>query len=397
MFGTKESADLSERLRNAVNRRPKRRPPDVTLGQQFDPRRNALNAWRLLMASGVILWHSWPLTGRQVSFAPAHQFLQDVFVDGFFAMSGFLITWSWFKNPRLRDFALARSLRILPGLWVCLIITAFVIAPLTVLIHGGSAAKLLLSNAPYEYVLKNSVLPTAMSDIDGTPTGVPMPGVWNGSLWTLVPEMFCYIAVAVLGLTRLLSRRWITAVALALATLASAILPRWDLFIEDPAVLRDPKMALPVFAAVCARFSIMFLSGAFVYQFRNVIPVRWSLVAVCLAIVAVSNLLPNYRVLSAIPLAYALIVSGALVRNKHLRLRTDLSYGMYIYAFQMQQLLIIFGLGILHPIVFAIAAAVTTLPWAAMSWFLVETPALSLKSRLVQRRRARVAGVKATP
>src|SRR5271170_6961083 len=173
-----------------VNRWPKRRrTPSVKLGQEFDPRRNALNAWRLALATGVILCHSWPLTGRRVSFEPAHQLLRDVWVDGFFAISGFLITASWLSNPRLRSYFVARGLRILPGLWVCLIITAFVIAPIGVAIQGGRAAKLLLSRAPIEYVLKNSALVTVQLDIGGTPRGIPFPGIWNGSLWTLLWEV----------------------------------------------------------------------------------------------------------------------------------------------------------------------------------------------------------------
>ena len=94
---------------------------------------------------------------------------------------------------------------------------------------------------------------------------------------------------------------------------------------------------------------------------------------------------PNYRILGGIPLAYAIIVSGALIRNKRLRLRTDLSYGVYIYAFPIQQFLLICGLVSLDPIVFSILAAIATLPLAALSWFLVEKPALSLRSRLKQR------------
>jgi hypothetical protein len=74
-------------------------------------------------------------------------------------------------------------------------------------------------------------------------------------------------------------------------------------------------------------------------------------------------------------------VSGALV-HEHLRLRTDLSYGVYIYAFPVQQLLVICGLGMINPILFAIIATITTLPLAALSWFLVEKPAMSLKRRL---------------
>lgn len=109
------------------------------------------------------------------------------------------------------------------------------------------------------------------------------------------------------------------------------------------------------------------------------------------AIVVMAGLLvPNYRVLAALPLAYAVVVSGALIHNQRLRLRTDLSYGVYIYAWPMQQLLVICGLGFLHPLAFTVVAGLATLPLAALSWFLVEKRALSLKSRF--KRRARGSG-----
>ena len=98
-----------------------------------------------------------------------------------------------------------------------------------------------------------------------------------------------------------------------------------------------------------ARFAMMFVAGALLNQFRDVIPARWSLVGLSLAIVAAASLMPDYRVVGAFPLAYAIIVSGSLVHNKRLRLRTDLSYGVYIYAFPMQQLLIVCGLRFLKP------------------------------------------------
>jgi peptidoglycan/LPS O-acetylase OafA/YrhL len=77
-----------------------------------------------------------------------------------------------------------------------------------------------------------------------------------------------------------------------------------------------------------------------------------------------------------------IIASGALLHNERLRLRTDLSYGVYIYAFPIQQLLVIAGLATLNPLLFALIAAVAVLPVAASSWFLVEKPAMSLKARL---------------
>ena len=346
------------------------------------------------MATGVILWHSWPLTGRSLSFEPAHQLLRDGFVDGFFAISGFLITWSWFRHPRMRDYLVARALRIMPGFWACLIVTAFVIAPISVAIQGGSAARLLWSVAPVRYVLANCALMMQQNDIAGTPVGVPWQGMWNGSLWTLFWEALCYIAIAVLGITGLLRRRWLIPALLALALIWSARLPALNVLAERPP---DPKR--PIDAATVAlfmqqaasRFAVMFLAGALLFRFRHAIPARWSLVVVSLIIVAGSSLLPNYRLLGAVPLAYALIVSGALIRNRHLRLRTDLSYGVYIYAFPMQQLLIICGLGGASVYLFALAATVATLPLAALSWFVVEKRSLALKSRLLQKNRVQPA------
>jgi peptidoglycan/LPS O-acetylase OafA/YrhL len=348
----------------------------MKLGQVFDPRRNALNAWRLVLASGVILEHSWPLPGHT---APALGSFYETFVDGFFVLSGFLITASWLRNPRLREFFVARFLRIFPGLWVCLLVVAFVIAPIGVAIQGGSATKLLMSTAPIGYVLNNAVLNVYHAGIAGTPLGVPWPGVWDGTLWTLIFELFCYIGVAIAGVVGLLRRRWAVPVAFVLA-------------VSLAAVVSYPPYGMQTIPQMIGRFAVVFLAGMLVHQFRNVIPARWWLVAVCMVVVVASALLmPNYRVIGAIPLAYAVIVSGVLIKNERLRLRTDVSYGVYIYGWPMQQLLVICGLGFLNPFVFAIVAAVATLPLAALSWFLVEKRAMSLKSRFTSKRHGRPA------
>jgi peptidoglycan/LPS O-acetylase OafA/YrhL len=343
----------------------------MKLGQVFDPRRNALNAIRLALAAVVILWHSFPLTGRMPP-AVTYQLLGMVPVDGFFVLSGFLITSSWLSHLRLRDYLVARALRLLPGLYVCLVVTAFVIAPIGVAIQGGSAAKLLLSAGPIEYVLKNSAVAYLQFNVGGTPRGLPISGLWNGSLWSLIYELGCYLAVAGLGVIGLARRRWLPAALLALAVFGATLLPpltAWNWTI--------PQLA--------ARSAIMFTAGVLLYHFRDVIPARWSLVAVSVVIVAAAGLLPDYRVVAAVPLAYAVIVSGALIHNKRLRLRTDLSYGVYIYAFPTQQLLVICGLVSLNPLVFFVLSTIATLPLAALSWFLVEKRAMSLKSRLKRR------------
>ena len=81
-----------------------------TLHQAFDPRNNALNAVRLALALGVIFWHSYPLSGRDISFGPAREIMAEVWVDGFFAISGFLIVRSWTRRPDVRAYLKAREI-----------------------------------------------------------------------------------------------------------------------------------------------------------------------------------------------------------------------------------------------------------------------------------------------
>ena len=182
---------------------------------------------------------------------------------------------------------------------------------------GRLAGKLLLSSAPID-TSSNSAVALLQNDIGGTPSGIPWPHQWNGSLWTLIWEVLCYIGIAVAGVVGLLSRRWFIPALLALALVGSALLPTWVLsLLEEAATQRhaeaanDPATVGLLMGGIVARFAVMFLAGALVYQFRNVIPARWWLVALSVVIVLAASLLPNYRVIGGIPLAYAIIVSGA--------------------------------------------------------------------------------------
>jgi peptidoglycan/LPS O-acetylase OafA/YrhL len=339
------------------------------LDHVFDPRNNALNVWRLTLATGVILAHAYLFCGHRL---PA--IYRVGWVDGFFAISGFLITASWLNKPRLRTYFAARALRILPGLWVCLIVTAFILAPATGAVRLSSQLR---------FVLIHATLLPLPGGIDGTPAA-HYP-IWNGSLWTLLYEAVCYILVAGLGLVGLLNR-WFLSVALVAALAWAVLLPPERVFgdmMENGQPI-SPAMFGVLIQVEAARLLVMFLAGAVLYQFRDSIPASWALVAVSGVVVAVSRLLPDYHLLGALPLTYLLIVSGALIRHRRLQFHTDLSYGVYIYAFPLQQVLLIAGLRV-HPFLFTAISIVVTLPVAALSWFLVEKPSLTLKSRLQRR------------
>ena len=342
------------------------RRDSMTLRDAFDPRNNSLNAIRLAMAIGVIFWHSFPLTGRDIGFEPLRQFVGEVWVDGFFAISGFLITRSWMRRPDVRAYLSARLVRIVPAFYVCLVVTALVVAPIGVLSQGGNAWSLLTSSAPIRYVLENLGIWTFGYDVGGTPTGVPYPGVWNGSLWTLGWEVLCYLAVMVLGVIGALKRGWILPTAF-IGMLS--ILLTW-IFVP-----------LPWLITTGARFAIVFIAGALIYQYQDRIRCSWPLVATAVSITVGSMWLDDYRLVGALPWAYAVICIGSLVKHPRLRFENnDVSYGMYIYAFPVQQLLVIW-FGTLTPALFWLLATGCTIIPAFASWRLIEKPALAAKKR----------------
>lgn len=330
-----------------------------TIADVYRPSENSLNFIRLLLAATVIIWHAFPLTGHDIGFAPLRQFMANVPVDGFFALSGFLIVGSWVRRPHVGRYLQARILRIMPAFWVCLLVTAFLLAPATV----GWA----ISGSNVSYVFDNAFLLMRQSSIEGTLQDIPFDGTWNGSMWTLAWEFACYLAVLTVGVIGILKWRHSIAMMFAGALAVAVAVPVLEI---------DNN-----YVVLASRFALMFLAGMVVWRYQASIPIGRAVIGVALVAVVVSLLLPNYRVLAALPLAYLLLVAGAVFRRP--RLRNDISYGVYVYAFPVQQMLAVAGI---RDVVWsAVLGIVCTVPLAAASWFLVERPAMSLLKR---RRRA---------
>jgi peptidoglycan/LPS O-acetylase OafA/YrhL len=58
--------------------------------------------------------------------------------------------------------------------------------------------------------------------------------------------------------------------------------------------------------------------------------------------------------------------------------RADLSYGVYLYGWPIQQALLYWSDQSLQPLTLAVLALLATLPAAYLSWRFVERPALAL-------------------
>lgn len=157
-------------------------------------RNNSFGFARFAAAAGVIFSHHFPISGfeepRLYGFS-----LGAVSVYIFFLTSGYLICKSILANPDFCRFVSARLLRIIPNLLFVLILTSLV----TLLYYHNSAHWL----EHLRYVIQNIVMLVrggVFYDITGVFADRPMHAL-NGSLWSLPYEVWCYfILFAVLNI-----------------------------------------------------------------------------------------------------------------------------------------------------------------------------------------------------
>jgi peptidoglycan/LPS O-acetylase OafA/YrhL len=345
----------------------------------FDSRRNALNLLRLSFALLVIFSHSLTTGGFRSANLWGHFTLGGAAVDGFFAISGFLITASAFRNGVPR-YLWQRILRIIPGLWVCLIITALGGGPIAWTAEGHSLASYWSAvDGPTHYVLVNLGVMVRTYTIAGTPAGVPYPHVWNGSLWTLIWEFYCYLMVAALAVTTLLRHRcivlglWIFSWILAIGVTYDGR-PTWG------------------YAVDLLRFVPIFFAGSLVWLYKEKIPDNAGLAIGSFALFFAGTWLHDPDLLAP-PLAYLCIWAAIHFPGKRVGSKYDISYGTYIYAFLVTQVLAIWHVYNWGYWPFTLLTVAITLVFAAASCVVVERPALRLKGWTPGRRPTHVEAV----
>lgn len=320
---------------------------------------------RLLAASLVLFSHAFVLNGGD-SLEPLQNLsgqrldFGHLAVIVFFIMSGFLIAGSWDRKRDLVDFAKSRLSRILPGLAVMLLFCIAVGAMLTTELarYPGSALS---------YFICNVTLFRGQEDLAGVFLHNAYSPVVNGSLWTLRLEFSCYMLVAVLGYMQWFNKfsMWLV---WALACVYSYVAP----FIA-PIGLHFFRELLPLL--------VWFASGALVYFYRDVYVSAIQVATLGLLTIVLSYPLDMHLTIISPFLALALIrliyLRGPLTR---MGMVGDYSYGMYIYAFPVQQ----FFAYILPDGIwwhnFLLAYPVTLL-LAICSWFFIERKFIGAKAR----------------
>ena len=335
-------------------------------------RANNFDALRLMAAVSVIFSHSFLIAEGSQAREPFNLLngnqavlgLAGVFV--FFAISGYLVTQSFEETAHAGRFLVKRGLRIFPGLFVATLVSAFAIAPL---VATEPLARYLASPQPWAYVLGNTtLLDPHLRTLPGVcfennPVGLEI----NGSLWSLQIEFMMYLMVLALGAARLLTLP--TALLLLALGIAGTAFPTLNF-------LGGWGWMLGFFAAGMVLYK---LRGTWIWDGRIALA---ALVGLAFSI--------EFRLFIPLFALFGCYLALWLALDRRLPVVPaaawgDLSYGLYIYGWPVEQLLSWLSGGkapwwLLFLTGLPIAAAL-----AFLSWHLVERPALCLKPKTATR------------
>jgi len=329
---------------------------------------------RLFLALGVVAWHSIYVSGdAQVQNIVLNSWigpLKALLLPMFFSLSGFLVAGSMERARSLEGFATLRVLRIAPALAVEVL--------LSVILLGAVLTELPLGEYFTSPTLRSYLL-NMCGDIHYHLPGVflnnPVHATVNLSLWTVPFELQCYLFLIVLSGLGFFKRK-----PVFLCVGVSLNLGLWLAYFifraHGPASAASMTMPGPGLV-------ISFLAGITIYLYRREIPLRAELAV--LAFILAYGLLhePRFMVLAIFPAAYLTIWAGLTNPPSSLIVRSgDYSYGIYVFAFPIQQALA------MNPTLrlwyFNMPAAfVLSFLYATFSWHVVEKPVLGKKKPAV--------------
>lgn len=327
-------------------------------------RENNFDLLRLLAALGVFFAHGSFLYDRtQPVFFDNTYSLGSLSVYVFFFISGHLTFQSWHRAPRWPLFAAKRALRIFPGLMVAAGFSVFAVGTLATHLDR---ADFLSSPRTWGLFANYASALATHHDLPGVFEHLPFPSVVNGSLWTIKYEITMYFILAICGMLGLLTR-W--RLALLIACCVAAFWAQLSLPLPDSLVAWSDFW----------QFSVVFLSGALC----NYLPRqqhRWMLVPLLLGLVlsCTGSTAAAIRCGAFLWLPSLIWLIAYYRPLTRIHLRHDLSYGIYIYAFPVQQAITEVSLahGLSKAVCLALSLALVLL-LAMLSWLYIERPAIA--------------------
>ena len=330
-------------------------------------RNNLFDLVRLYAAIQVILTHGFAHLGWKLP-AAIHLFAAFPGVPLFFSISGFLIGLSWI---RLRDawpvYALHRALRIFPGLWFCLACTV-----LLLLVVGER--DFLFSSQGLLWLVAQA---TVVQFFNPEPLRHFGVGVVNGSLWTIPVELQFYVILPMMFAAAVANSRRLSVGPLFLASGALS----YTIWLILPALLAHWPVLGKIILLSLFPHLFQFLLGLAIVPVLAIFGRQRTILVLLLLAAGLILILqiPGIPLRLLRPILWAALPIGVGLIPWRLSRMPDLSYGFYLFHMPVVNVLLDSGLSgsaSAFPFVFSVV------PLALISWYVVEKPALAMKSRL---------------
>jgi len=356
-----------------------------SIGDALAGHSNSLGFIRLVLASVVIFDHAFPLGGfgedPLYTLTHGQASLGTLAVDGFFAISGYLIAKSG-MSADIVQFMWRRFLRIFPAYWAVLVMTAFVIIPIVWLAQGENLGDYfhLAPDGPAGFVYGNFTLNIHTYGIwdvftNTTPYGREIhASAVNGSIWTLIYEWNCYLLIGVLLVFGVLKN----------AKIVVPIITAF-LFILQVVLIVDPTQIQTFVPWLNDQYTITltltFMVGACIAVYSRKIPYSTGLGVLSALVFLYTVHYGGFQAIGVPAGVYLVLYLGARLPAVLQRVgsRNDYSYGVYIWGFLVEQILARVGLYKLGYVPFAVGTLILSLGMAWLSWHVIEKRAMGLK------------------
>ena len=333
----------------------------------MDPRaRNSYDFVRFVAAAAVLFSHHFALSLLPEPAVPIYgEDFGKLAVEVFFCLSGFLICRSLQKSTDWAQFVSARFLRIVPNLTFSLIA-----ASLATLLwyrnydHIGKHIKFVVGNLLMFFRGVTFTIPGVFED-------EKLPAV-NGPLWSLPSELWLYVLLFVFFIVG--GRK--SGILIFIGAVSLSIL--WYLTPPSGGFRFGPFDTFQL-----ARLGSFFLSGSMLavcWPYLEKYAVAIGAVAL-LVILFMGNLLPAATIFRSLTIAAIVIGLGSSKAMAWFSRGGDASYGMYIFAWPLQQFSILlidsFWLSMLTAFLATVALGYAT-------WHAFEKRAMSHRKRFAE-------------
>lgn len=327
---------------------------------------------KILFAWLVIVSHSYVLLGNQgcdwLCEATHHYINFSYFgVKGFITISGYLIFKSLNRSPNLLDYLWKRVLRIYPALIIVLILSV----GLAYLIYQPTNNYFKFNKEAFDYVLNNLSLYHNQWRIHGVFDTLSNTAI-NGSLWTMGFEFFFYLVLLLIYPFR----KYPLTIQVMLC-LTIIVLFIGNIYFIDNLRVMPFRLRVDFIFELGLFFLIGALLGAIDW---NVILYKKQVAVIATIItVAILYLQPN-PIWLCFTWPYLVIFIGQGSSKFSNWVHTnfeDPSYGIYLYAFPVQQSIIYF----FHPSVTVLlwTSTIIAFGFGILSWKLIEKKTLRFK------------------